>query len=79
MKACPASNACPLFSAPAVVADLIFFGGGEGNFYAATTEGVMMWSSGTGGLVASGPAISHSMVFVGSYDGFVHAYSLDGK
>ena len=66
-------------SAPAVVTDLIFFGGGDGNVYAVTTEGTLVWALGTGGLVPSGPAISHSTVYFGSYDGFLYAVSLDGQ
>ena len=79
VRACPDTNPCPLLSAPAVVTDLIFFGGGEGNVHAATTDGALVWSFGTAGLVASGPAISHDTVYFGSYDGFLYALSLDGQ
>jgi outer membrane protein assembly factor BamB len=74
-NACP----CPLLSAPAVVTDLIFLGGGDGNVYATTTDGILVWEFGTEGLVASGPAVSHSTVYFGSYDGYLYAVSLDGQ
>lgn len=79
VKACDPSNPCPLFSAPATMTDLIFFGGGEGNIHAATTDGLLVWSAGTNGLVAGGPAISHNTIYYTSYDGFLYAATLDGQ
>jgi outer membrane protein assembly factor BamB len=76
---CAPGSSCPLFSAPATMTDLIFFGGGEGNIHAATTDGVLVWSAGTNGLVAGGPAISHNTIYYASYDGFLYAATLDGK
>lgn len=78
VRECPPDNPCPLFSAPALIADLAFFGGGEGNFYAANRDGEIVFAYGTNGLVASGPAISHGGVYFGSYDGMVYCLSLDG-
>ena len=78
VKSCPSTNPCPLFSAPAVITDLVFFGGGEGNFYAAIIDGQIVFSYGTLGLVASGPAISNSQVYFGSYDGALYCLSLNG-
>ncbi|MFQ5949696.1 MAG: PQQ-binding-like beta-propeller repeat protein, partial [Nitrospiria bacterium] len=79
VKACPEDNPCPLYSSPAIIADLIIFGGGEGNIHAATTEGQIVWSYGTLGLVASSPAISHNTIYFGSYDGSLYAVSIDGQ
>jgi uncharacterized repeat protein (TIGR02543 family) len=85
IKAC-ANQGCPLFSAPASVTDLIFFGGGDGNFYAAKSDGTFLnpdgskvFSFGTLGLVASGPAISNGRIYFGSYDGNVYCLSLNGQ
>jgi len=77
--ACAPSNPCPLFSAPATMTDLVFFGGGEGNIHAATVDGQLVWEFGTLGLVASGPAISHNTVYFGSFDGVLYAVSIDGQ
>ena len=74
MPACPS----PLLSPPAVISDLVFFGGGDGNFYAANLQGDIVYSTGTAGLVASGAAISNSRVYFGSYDGNVYVLRLGG-
>ncbi len=76
---CATPGNCPLFSAPASITDVVFFGGGEGNFYAYSTSGQKLFSTGTLGLVASGPAISHSRVYFGSFDHFVYCLSINGQ
>jgi outer membrane protein assembly factor BamB len=76
---CATFGNCPLFSAPASVMDILLFGGGEGNFYAFDAAGTKVFSFGTNGLVASGPAISHGRIYFGSYDGFVYCLSLNGQ
>jgi outer membrane protein assembly factor BamB len=86
IQSCGGNN-CPLFSAPASVNDLIFFGGGDGNFYAMLQDGTFIdpststkiFSFGTLGLVTSGPAISHGQVIFGSADGKVYCLSLNGQ
>ena len=69
--------------------DILLFGGGEGNFYVYNTSGQRLFSFGTFGLVASGPAISNSRVYFGSYgakntttglrDGVVYCLSINGQ
>jgi outer membrane protein assembly factor BamB len=76
---CSTLGNCPLFSAPASITDLLLFGGGEGNFYAFDEAGNRVFAFGTLGLVPSGPAISHSRVYFGSYDGYVYCLSLNGQ
>lgn len=79
VKLCPPENPCPLFSAPAIITDLVFFGGGEGNIYGYTLGGTEVWSSGTLGLVAGGPAISHNTLYYTSFDGILYAAAIDGS
>lgn len=76
---CATPGNCPLFSAPASITDVVFFGGGEGNFYAYSTSGQQLFSTATLGLVVSGPAISHSRVYFGSFDRFVYCLSINGQ
>lgn len=78
---CATPGSCPLFSAPAAITDILFFGGGSGsgNFYAYSTAGDRLFTFGTLGLVASGPAISHSRVYFGSFDHFVYCLSINGE
>jgi outer membrane protein assembly factor BamB len=76
---CSTPGNCPLLSAPASIADILLFGGGEGNFYAFDTSGNKLFAFGTGGLIPSSPAISHSRVYFGSYDHYVYCLSLNGQ
>jgi outer membrane protein assembly factor BamB len=86
---CATVGACPLLSAPASITDILLFGGGDGNFYVYSTSGQNLFSYGTLGLVASGPAISASRVYFGSYgptntttglrDGVVYCLSINGQ
>ena len=76
---CATPGNCPLFSAPASITDMLFFGGGDGNFYGYKSDGTKIFSFGTGGLVPSGPAISNGRIYFGSYDGFVYCLSLNGQ
>ena len=70
---------CPMFSAPASVADVLAFGGGNGNFYIYTTAGAKLLSFGTAGLIASGPAVSNNRIYFGSYDKNIYCLSVDGQ
>jgi outer membrane protein assembly factor BamB len=86
---CATPGNCPLYSAPAAITDILLFGGGEGNFYAYSMSGQKLFSFGTFGLVTSGPAISDSRVYFGSYgpknsttglrDGTVYCLSINGQ
>ncbi len=78
-----------MFSAPAAVADVLIFGGGEGNLYVYTTSGARVFAFGTLGLVPSGPAVSNNRFYFGSFgpknavtglrDGVVYCLSVDGN
>jgi outer membrane protein assembly factor BamB len=72
-------GSCPLFSAPAAIADVLIFGGGEGNFYVYSDSGSKVFSAGTLGLVASGPAISGGRIYFGSFDKNIYCFSVDGQ
>lgn len=78
---CATRGNCLLYSAPAAVTDLVIFGGGDGSVYVVTTAGDIVKSFGTGTSqkIPSGPAISHSQIFFGAYDGYVYCYSLNGQ
>jgi outer membrane protein assembly factor BamB len=73
------SGPCPMFSAPAAVADVLVFGGGDGNLYIFNTSGAKVFAFGTSGLVASGPVISDSRIYFGSFDKNIYCLSVDGK
>jgi eukaryotic-like serine/threonine-protein kinase len=61
-------------SSPVWQANVIYFGGDDGNVYAVDAEtGRQIWKHATGGPVPSTPAISDDTVFVVSYDGKLHA------
>ena len=77
-----------MYSAPASVANVLAFGGGDGNFYVYSTQGKKLYSFGAQGLVASGPAVSNGRMYFGTYggdsptgskDGVVYCLSVDGK
>jgi outer membrane protein assembly factor BamB len=76
---CSTSGSCPLFSAAASITDLLFIGSDDHNFYVYTTSGKRLLTVETGGRIASGPAISHSRVYFGSFDGFVYCLSINGQ
>lgn len=76
---CATPGNCPLFSAPAAVADVLVFGGGDGNLYVYTTSGTRVFPFGTLGPVASGPAISNGRIYFGSFDKNIYCLSVDGQ
>jgi outer membrane protein assembly factor BamB len=76
---CATPGNCPLFSAPASTGDMLFFGGGDGNFYGYKSDGTRKFAFGTLGLVASGPAISNGRIYFGSFDGTVTCLSRNGQ
>ncbi|TMQ00154.1 MAG: PQQ-like beta-propeller repeat protein [Verrucomicrobia bacterium] len=68
------------FSSPAVGADqTIYFGSGNGKFYALTPAGTEKWSFQTGAEIQSSPAIgSDGTIYFGSVDGKLYALNPDG-
>jgi hypothetical protein len=56
-----------LESCPVIVDGLLFFGSGDGNFYALNdSTGSQKWNFTTGGLMYSSPMVADGMVFFGS-------------
>ncbi len=68
-----------MFSAPAMVNDLLLFGGKDNKLHAVTKFGSKIWSFTTGGFVNSGPAVSNGRIYFGSNDGNIYALSVNGK
>ena len=61
-------------SSPVWQANIIYFGGDDGNVYAVEAEtGKQIWKHATGGPVPCTPAVSEETVYVTSYDGKLHA------
>lgn len=65
-------------SSPAVYDGKVYFGAGDGYFYALDKEsGKVKWSFQTAGIVRSSPAIDGSAVYFGSHDGTLYALNND--
>ncbi|HEV2350256.1 MAG TPA: PQQ-binding-like beta-propeller repeat protein [Terriglobia bacterium] len=69
----------PLYSAPAVIQDLVFFGGNDSYLHAVTVGGTPTWLFKTGNNVTSGPAISNGRIYFGSFDDNVYCLSPNGQ
>jgi eukaryotic-like serine/threonine-protein kinase len=58
---------------------VVYVGAENGNVYALNAAyGAKLWSSTTGGYVASSPAVVNGVVYIGSHDGNVYAFDLAG-
>jgi outer membrane protein assembly factor BamB len=77
-----------LYSAPAIVGDLVFFGGsgptfackGDKSLHAVRRDTLApVYQFPTQGCVTSGPAISHNRIYFASWDGNVYCLSVNGK
>jgi outer membrane protein assembly factor BamB len=65
-------------STPALADGVLYFGSGDGNFYAIdASRGTERWHFNTGGAVNSSPAISNKQVYFASRDGYLYALSTD--
>ena len=61
-------------SSPVWDANVLYFGGDDGNIYALdAASGTQLWKHATGGPVPATPAIAGGTVYVGSYDGKFYA------
>ena len=61
-------------SAPAVVGDIVYFGGFDEHLHALESEsGTELWRFPTGDWIESSPAIIDGVIYVGSDDGFLYA------
>ena len=64
-----------LLSAPTVVGERLWVGGGDGVVRCLDARsGRVLWKAATGGRVRSTPAVADGRVYVGSMDGHVHAF-----
>ena len=65
-------------STPALADGVLYFGSGDGNFYAIDAgSGAERWHFNTGGAVNSSPAIADKQVYFSSRDGYLYALSTD--
>ncbi len=75
----PAAEVMPdpfdvFLSSPALVADLVYFGSGDGNVYALeAASGKVRWRFRTGNVVHASPALANGLVYVGSWDSYFYA------
>ncbi len=71
----------PIRSTPAVMDGMLYFGSGDGNFYAIDSKtGKERWHFTTGGAVHSSPAVVNGVVYFTSRDGNLYALNqADGK
>jgi outer membrane protein assembly factor BamB len=72
-----------IYSAPARIQDVIFFGSTDHNIYAYAVPSMKrMWTWTTAGKVNSGPGISSinnvTRIYVGSDDGYIRCFSING-
>src|SRR5438093_3959750 len=69
-----------IFSSPAVGGDqTIYFGSGNGEFYALSPAGKKKWSFQTGAEIQSSPAIGRDgTIYFGSVDGKLYALNPEG-
>jgi outer membrane protein assembly factor BamB len=73
-----AGNSSPLsgglFSSPAVVNGVVYFGSIDSNVYALNAStGVKLWAFATGSYVVSSPAVANGVVYINSGDGNLYA------
>ena len=77
--ALPAAEVMPdpfdvFLSSPALAADLVYFGSGDGNVYALeAASGKLRWSFHTGNVVHASPALADGLLYVGSWDSYFYA------
>ncbi|HEY7030067.1 MAG TPA: sigma-70 family RNA polymerase sigma factor, partial [Thermomicrobiales bacterium] len=63
-----------LRSSPAIVAGVLYAGGGDGKLHALdAATGAERWTFSTGGPIATSPTVAGGLVFIGSSDGDLYA------
>ncbi len=72
-------SSAAMFSAPAIVNDVVFFGSKDFDLHAYTLGGTALWSYPTGNYVNSGPSVSNGRVYFGSNDGKIRCLSISAK
>ncbi len=69
------STGAEIYSSPAVVDDLVYFGSRDYHFYALDAQtGSLAWNYRTGSWVESSPAVTGGLAYVGSNDGYFYAF-----
>lgn len=70
----------PVHSSPLIRDKVVYAGGNDGNIYAIDLDtGLLNWSRSTGNALTSSPAVdSNGNIYIGSDDGCLYAYTLDG-
>ena len=75
----PAAEVMPdpfdlFLSSPAVQANTVYFGSGDGNVYALQADsGTLRWKFHTDNVVHASPAVAQGTVYVGSWDSYFYA------
>ncbi len=69
----------PLFGAPAIIKDIVLFGGQDEHLYVSKTDGSNLLNFKVKGPVYGGVAISNSRVYFGTSLGYLYCMSPNGK
>ena len=65
-------------SSPAIEGNTIYFGSGDGNFYALNkSDGTEKWKFKTAGIIHSSPALAFGNVYFGGWDTYMHAVNAE--
>lgn len=68
-----------LWGAPAIIKDVVFFGGSDGNFYISGQGGAILNTIPMGSPIYGGTSISNGRVYVATTDGNIHCMSINGR
>lgn len=66
-----------IISKPAVVNGIIYFGSGDGNFYAVAQDGKLRWQHKADSPIYSSPCVQDGTVYFGSRNGTMYALRAD--
>ncbi len=66
-----------VISKPAVVNGIIYFGSGDGNFYAVSSDGKNKWQYKANSPIYSSPCVQDGTVYFGSRNGILYALRAD--
>lgn len=69
----------PLIAAPAVIQDVVLFGGRDGYLYVTKTDGSSLTHFKIGPQIFSGIAISNNRIYFGTASGKIYCFSPHGK
>ena len=65
-------------SSPAIQNNTVYFGSGDGNFYALhIDDGKEKWKFKTNGIIHSSPALAYGNVYFGGWDTYMHALNAE--